>query len=138
MTACLESPIAASLSARTIRVRPKGLASRQLRSTPSRFVDTGRMIVAGQASAVIERSAQDMLEFALDLDRYRQIDTKFRKIHRHQHELRCVRTLPGLRALPRATQNVARSSRDGLVASPSSRHRGGADAAAAYSPHGAG
>ena len=39
------------------------------------------MIVAGEASAVIERSAQDVLEFAIDLDRYRQVDPKFRKIH---------------------------------------------------------
>ena len=68
------------------------------------------MIVAGEGSAVIERTAQDVLEFALDLDRYRQVDTKFRKIHRHQMngdegEVRYSGTLRGI-PTPPDTQTI--------------------------------
>jgi len=68
------------------------------------------MIVAGEASAVIERSAQDVLDFAIDLDRYRQIDPKFRKIHRHhmrgdEGEVRYSGTLRGI-PTPADTQSI--------------------------------
>ncbi len=42
------------------------------------------MIVAGEGAAIVRRTPQEILEFALDLDRYRQVDPKFRTIHRRE------------------------------------------------------
>jgi hypothetical protein len=47
---------------------------------PTSFIDTGDVIVAGEGRALVQTSAQDVLEFALDIDRYRQVDPKFRKV----------------------------------------------------------
>jgi hypothetical protein len=59
---------------------------------------------------VIERPARDVLEFALDLDRYRQVDPKFRKIHRREMhgdvgEVRYSGTLRGI-PTPADTQSI--------------------------------
>ncbi len=71
---------------------------------------TDDVIVAGEGTAVIECSAQDVLEFALDLDRYRRVDPKFRKIHRHEMhgdegEIRYSGTLRGI-PTPADTQTI--------------------------------
>jgi hypothetical protein len=71
------------------------------------------MIVAGEGSAVIQRSPQDVLEFALDLDRYRRVDPKFRKIYRHhmrgdEGEVRYSGTLRGI-PTPADTQSIRRT-----------------------------
>ncbi|MGH9184659.1 MAG: SRPBCC family protein [Acidimicrobiales bacterium] len=68
------------------------------------------MIVAGAGCAVIERSAQDVLEFALDLDRCRRVDPKFRRVRRHhmrgdEGEVRYSGTLRGI-PTPADTQSI--------------------------------
>jgi hypothetical protein len=36
---------------------------------PTSFIDAGDVIVAGEGRAIVQTSAQDVLEFALDIDR---------------------------------------------------------------------
>ena len=68
------------------------------------------VIIAGEGTATIRRSPRDVLEFALDLDRYRKVDPKFRKIHRHHMdgdvgEVRYSGTLRGI-PTPADTQSI--------------------------------
>ena len=46
----------------------------------------GYVIVAGEGRAIVQASAQDVLEFALDIDRYRWVDPRFRKVYRHRSD----------------------------------------------------
>ncbi len=87
------------------------------------------MIITGEGSVVIERSAQDILEFALDLDRYRKVDPKFRKVHRHrmhgdEGEVRYSGTLRGI-PTPADTQTIrlTRWTRLDYVSVPSALNR---------------
>ena len=77
---------------------------------PTSFIDTGDVIVAGEGRAIVQTSAQDVLEFALDIDRYRQVDPKFRKVYRHRMdgdagEIRYSGTLRGI-PTPPDTQSI--------------------------------
>lgn len=68
------------------------------------------MIVAGEGTAVIHCSPREVLEFALDLDRYRKVDTKFRRIHWRrfhgdQGEVRYSGTIRGI-PTPADTQTI--------------------------------
>lgn len=47
---------------------------------------TSRRFVAGDATVTIARSAKDIFEFVLDLDKYRQADHKFHRIHYVQRD----------------------------------------------------
>ena len=38
-------------------------------------------MISGEGTALIRRPARDILEFVLDFERYRQADTKIRKVH---------------------------------------------------------
>lgn len=66
------------------------------------MTDTEPVIVAGEGAVLIKRPARDVLEFALDLDRYRQVDPKFRKIHwrRMSGDIGEVRYSGTLRGIP--------------------------------------
>lgn len=60
------------------------------------------MLVAGEGTALMGVSAREVLEFALDLDRYRTVDRKFRTIHLHefQGDRGLVRYSGTLRGIP--------------------------------------
>jgi hypothetical protein len=77
---------------------------------PTTFIDTGDVIVAGEGRAIVQTSAQDVLEFALDIDRHRQVDPKFYKVYRHRMdgdagEIRYSGTLRGI-PTPPDTQSI--------------------------------
>ena len=38
-------------------------------------------MIVGEGTALIRRSPRDILEFVLDLERYRQADTKIGRVH---------------------------------------------------------
>jgi hypothetical protein len=77
---------------------------------PTTFIDTGDVIVAGEGRAIVQTSAQDVLEFALDIDRYRQVDPKFYRVYHDRMdgdagEIRYSGTLRGI-PTPPDTQSI--------------------------------
>ena len=65
----------------------------------------GYVIVDGEGRALVQTSAQDVLEFALDIDRDRQVDRKFYKVYRYRMdggagEIRYSGTLRGIPTPP--------------------------------------
>jgi uncharacterized protein YbjT (DUF2867 family) len=61
-----------------------GLADLRAFSHRRRPRSAGQVEVCGEGSAVINRSAADILEFVLDVDRYRQADLKIGRVRRMQ------------------------------------------------------
>ena len=65
-------------------------------------------MIVGEGTALIRRSPRDILEFVLDLERYRQADTKIGRVHFVERDGNCgrARYAGRMRGLPGPAETV--------------------------------